>query len=155
MGSIAVATDSRVALFLAIFLQITCAFPQSSNHLLPGEDFKNSKTDEVKPVPENEITKKPDLDDLDTEHEQPDIKSAQDVEYDRGNPIFRDEPIHLHGYTWVLILVAIFMMVVFCCCLCCQKRKSDSPTYMHMKIPNEAIRVDRTGVNVSGVSVMF
>jgi len=85
----------------------------------------------VKPVPENEITKKPDLD---TEHEQPDIKSDKDVEYDRGNPIFRDEPIHLHGYTWVLILVAIFMMVVFCCVL----RKSDSPTYSKL-----------------GVSVMF
>merc|ERR1719461_2011910 len=125
--------DSRVTLFLAIFLQITCAFPQSSNYLLPGEDFKNSKTDEVKPVPENEITKKPDLD---TEHEQPDIKRGQRyLEYDRGNPIFRDEPIHLHGYTWVLISVAIFMIVVFCC-LCCQK--SDSPTYSKL-----------------GVSVMF
>merc|ERR1719323_953314 len=129
--SIAVAMDSRVALFIAILLQITCAYPQSSNHLLPGEDSKNSKTDEVKPVPENEITKNPDLD-----TEQPDIKSDKYVAYDRGNPIFRDEPIHLHGYTWVLILVAVFMMVVFFCCLCCQK--SDSPTYSKL-----------------GVSVMF
>merc|ERR1719323_2078343 len=127
--SIAVAMDSRVALFIAILLQITCAYPQSSNYLLPGEDSKNFKTDEVKPVPENEITKKPDLD-----TEQPDIKSDKYVEYDRGNPIFRDEPIHLHSYTWVLILVAIFMMVVFCCVL----RKSDSPTYSKL-----------------GVSVMF
>ena len=83
----------------------------------------------MKQVTQNEITKKPDLD-----TEQPDIKSDK---YERGNPIFRDEPIHLHGYTWVLILVAIFMMVVFCC-LCCQKRKSDSPTYSKL-----------------GVSVMF
>merc|ERR1712062_355873 len=97
----------------------------TSNHLLPGEDSKNSKTDEVKPVTENEITKKPDLD-----TEQPDIKSDK---YERGNPIFRDEPIHLHGYTWVLILVAIFMMVVFCC-FCCQKRKSDSPTYSKLGV---------------------
>merc|ERR1712062_858374 len=113
----AVTMDSRVAWFIVILLQITCAYPQTSNHLLPGEDSKNSKIDEVKPVTENEIIKKPDLD-----TEQPDIKSDKNVAYERGNPIFRDEPIHLHGYTWVLILVAIFMMVVFCC-LCCQKRK--------------------------------
>merc|ERR1711953_233673 len=102
MGTVAM--DSRVAWFIVILLQITCAYPQTSNRLLPGEDSKNSKTDEVKPVTENEITKKPDLD-----TEQPDIKSDK---YERGNPIFRDEPIHLHGYTWVLILVASEVVMV-------------------------------------------
>merc|ERR1712018_267496 len=79
----------------------------------------------------------------------------QPSEYERGNPIFRDEPLHLHGYTWVLILVAILPLMVAICCLCCQncqKRKSDSPTYS--KLSNEAssnegsIPIDRTGVSV-------
>ena len=90
-----------------------------------------SRIDEVKPaVPENEITKEPALD-----TEQPDVKSDKDVEYERGNPIFRDEPLHLHSYTWGLILVAIVIMVVFCC-LCYNCRRSDSPTYSSLGVRN-------------------
>ena len=75
--------------------------------------------------------------------------------YERGNPIFRDEPLHLHGYTWVLILVAILPLMVAICCLCCQncqKKKSNVPAYL--KLSNEAssnegsIPIDRTGVSV-------
>merc|ERR1712012_201103 len=64
----------------------------------------------------------------------------QPSEYERGgNPFFHDEPLHLHGYTWVLIWVAILPLMVAICCLCCQncqKKKSNVPAYL--KLSNEA-----------------